>query len=156
MKSLLRRTGLDRSPPFYKDPLFILALIAGILFWVALSLFAGARPMPVHGLLSRRYLFLVLFQPAVEELLFRGFLQGRWLQSRWGRSSLLGFTAANLAASLLFAVSHLFSHRVEWAAAVFLPSLLFGYFRDRYDSLYPSILLHIFYNAGYFYLTGLP
>ena len=32
-----------------------------------------------------------------------------------------------------------------------LPSLLFGYFKDRYRSLTIPIILHVFYNAGYFW-----
>jgi membrane protease YdiL (CAAX protease family) len=39
---------------------------------------------------------------------------------------------------------------------VLFPSLIFGYFRDRYTSIYPCMVLHAFYNAGYFGLTGLP
>jgi membrane protease YdiL (CAAX protease family) len=35
---------------------------------------------------------------------------------------------------------------------VLLPSLLYGYFRDRHGSVYPAIALHVFYNAGYFLL----
>jgi membrane protease YdiL (CAAX protease family) len=38
------------------------------------------------------------------------------------------------------------------AAGVLLPALLFGYFRDRHDSVLPAIALHVFYNAGYFLL----
>jgi hypothetical protein len=44
---------------------------------------------------------------------------------------------------------HLWSHPAGWAAAVIVPSLVFGYVRDRYQSVYPSIVLHLYYNAGY-------
>jgi membrane protease YdiL (CAAX protease family) len=37
---------------------------------------------------------------------------------------------------------------------VFLPSLCFGFVRDRFGSVYPSIALHAFYNHGYFLLVG--
>ncbi len=33
-----------------------------------------------------------------------------------------------------------------------LPSLVFGYFKDKYHSLTAPILLHVFYNAGFFWL----
>lgn len=128
----------------------------GVLFWIALSRTVIWHPIPARELLSRHYLSLILLQPFIEELIFRGFLQGQWLQTAWGRSSRYGITGANLTASLLFVASHFVSHPPGWAAAVFFPSMIFGALRDRHDSLYPAILLHIFYNAGYFYLTGLP
>jgi membrane protease YdiL (CAAX protease family) len=61
-------------------------------------------------------------------------------------------TQANLTSSALFTTLHFTSHAPLWAIGVLLPSLLFGYFRDRHDSIYPAIVLHIFYNAGYFLL----
>lgn len=148
--------GLDHLPPFHKDPLFLSALAAGVLFWLFLGRFVSWHPIRIEQALSRHFLSLVLLQPLVEELLFRGFLQGRWRETDWGRASWRGLSAANAMTSLLFVVGHLFSHPPAWAAAVFFPSMLFGYFRDRHESLYPAILLHVFYNAGYFYLTGLP
>ena len=148
--------GLDRAPLFYKDPLFISALAAALLFWAILGFYGMWHPMPVREILSPRFLFLTLLQPFIEELLFRGFLQGQWLDTQWGKSSRAGITAANGLTSFLFVFGHFVSHPPEWAIAVFFPSIIFGYFRDRHQSLYPSILLHIFYNAGYFFLTGLP
>jgi membrane protease YdiL (CAAX protease family) len=37
---------------------------------------------------------------------------------------------------------------------VFAPSLVFGYFRERYGSIAPGAVLHVFYNAGYFLLVA--
>jgi membrane protease YdiL (CAAX protease family) len=45
---------------------------------------------------------------------------------------------------------HFINHPPFWALAVFFPSLVFGYFRDRCDSVVPAITLHILYNFGYF------
>ncbi|MBI3804318.1 MAG: JDVT-CTERM system CAAX-type protease [Nitrospirae bacterium] len=156
MRGWIKDLGLGTFPPFYKDPLFLLALLAGGLFWLLLWMRQPTNPLRPEELLSFSFFFLVLWQPAVEELLFRGFLQGAWLNSRWGGRSLFGISAANLGASIAFTFAHLFSHPPLWAAAVFFPSLLFGFFRDRHASLYPSLALHIFYNGGYFLLTGLP
>ena len=33
--------------------------------------------------------------------------------------------------------------------SVFVPSLIFGYFRDRYRNIVPAVLLHVFYNTGF-------
>jgi hypothetical protein len=32
----------------------------------------------------------------------------------------------------------------EWAAAAFVPSLVFGHFRQRYGSIVPGAALHLF------------
>jgi len=44
--------------------------------------------------------------------------------------------------------------QVDRARTAFFPSLVFGYFRDRYDSIWPGAALHIFYNAGWLLLAG--
>jgi hypothetical protein len=130
------------------DPHFALALGAGIVFWLALAGQGMAGPRHDRTTL----LVLVLLQPLLEELLFRGLIQGKLLARTWGKRQFAGFTLANLATSLLFTALHFASHPPLWAAGVLLPSMLFGYFRDRHDSLYPAIALHVFYNAGYFLL----
>ncbi len=97
-------------------------------------------------------LLLCLVYPLLEELVFRGALQG-WLGGfAAGRRSIAGVSGANLLTSLLFAAAHLLYHPPFWAAAVLAPSLVFGWFRDRYQSVVPGILLHILYNSGYFLL----
>jgi hypothetical protein len=130
------------------DPHFALALVAGIVFWLALAALGKAGPLHGWAVLA----VLVLLQPLLEELLFRGLIQGKLLTQTWGKRQFAGFTLANLATSLLFTALHFASHPPLWAAGVLLPSLLFGYFRDRHDSIYPAIALHVFYNAGYFLL----
>ena len=62
---------------------------------------------------------------------------------------------ANVLTSLLFTALHFFSHSPLWAAAVFLPSLVFGHFRERHNSLVSPIILHAFYNGLYFSLFGI-
>jgi hypothetical protein len=89
---------------------------------------------------------------ADRELLFRGVLQGRLTARPWGRRQFGGITLANLLVSLLFTALHFIGHPPLWAAGVLLPSLLYGYFRDRHYCVLPAIALHVFYNAGYFLL----
>jgi uncharacterized protein len=149
----MRDLGLRPGWGWLTDPRFGLALLAGCLFWLALFWLAQAGMVklgPVRGLAALASLILV--QPLVEELLFRGLLQGWLVEQSWGRRQLGGFTLANLSVSLLFTALHFIHHPPLWAAGVLLPSLLFGYFRDRHDSVYPAIALHVFYNAGYFLL----
>ena len=124
------------------------ALVAGLLFWLALAALGKASPLHDWATL----LMLVLLQPLLEELLFRGLLQGRLLARAWGERRFAGFTLANLATAMLFTALHFASHPPLWAAGVLLPSLLFGHFRDRHDSVFPAIALHVYFNAGYFLL----
>ena len=140
--------GLRLGWGWVADPRFGLALLAGVVFWLALAWLDV--PGPLFG--PAALLSLVLLQPLLEELLFRGQLQG-WLAARpWGRRQFGGFTLANMVVTLLFTALHFFSHPPLWAAGVLVPSLLYGYFRDRHDSVVPAIALHVFYNAGYFLL----
>lgn len=146
----LQDFGLRPGWGWLADPRFGLALLAGVLFWLALALAGLGKPAPVLSVAALAS--LILLQPLLEELLFRGLLQG-WLRARpWGRRQRGGFTPANLVVTLLFTALHFISHPPLWAAGVLLPSLLYGYFRDRHDSVLPAIALHVFYNAGYFLL----
>lgn len=154
MASLLVEFGLTKFPRVDRDPLFILALVAGVAFWTALAWLGPPRSVASAG--WSRSLALTLWQPLVEEFLFRGLLQGQMAQGALGRRALWGFSLANLATSFMFATLHLWQHPPMWAAATFVPSLLFGFFRDRHGSLYPSMLLHIYYNSGYFLTAGFP
>ncbi len=98
----------------------------------------------------------VLFFPVLEEFAFRGFVQTTLAKTAWGKKTKFGFSAANAFTSVVFVLFHLLSHSPLWAGLTFFPSLIFGFFRDRYDRVMPAIVLHVFYNAGYFWLFGAP
>ncbi|HKJ87252.1 MAG TPA: JDVT-CTERM system glutamic-type intramembrane protease [Gammaproteobacteria bacterium] len=139
-------------PAMHKDPRFWAAMAAGPLFW--LGLFgAGTAVADPAWVLQRPSAFLrvALLFPVAEEAVFRGFLQGE-LAHRLPRVGIGPLTAANLLTSVLFSLLHLLAHSPLWAAGVFLPSLAFGYFKDRYGGLAAPIALHAWYNAGYFAL----
>jgi len=131
-----------------------LALLAAPVLWGGLLWLAAPQPS-FDWVLLAPWLFvsLVFAQPVMEEIVFRGWLQGWLIKKEWGSYSLLNISTANILTSVVFVSMHLFYHAPLMALLVFVPSLLFGYFRDRYDGwLIPCILLHCFYNAGYFYL----
>ena len=154
MRAILRDLALDRCPPFIRDWQFLAALAAGLLFWALLStMSSGVRN--VNWKLSV-VLALCLVQPLIEELIFRGIVQGELLRRSWGQRKSLGISAANAATSIAFTALHFLSHPPLWAAGVLIPSLLFGHFRERHNSLYPPLCLHIYYNTGYFFTTGFP
>jgi membrane protease YdiL (CAAX protease family) len=134
-----------------RDPAFAAALAAGPVVWIAAALAFGVQPNPAWVLSDPlRYASLALAWPVLEEWLFRGVIQPAVARTDWGAREAWGVTTANVATSVLFAAAHLLSHPPGWAAAAFLPSLVFGCFRDRYGSFAPSAALHVFYNSGWF------
>lgn len=135
------------------DKHFGAAILAAPLFWLALSCFTAPTTNWLHPL-SAPVLFLTrtVIYPILEELLFRGALQGILLSRGAGRLRWCGVSAANLVTSLLFVALHLLSHPASWAAATGIPSLIFGHFRERTNSLRIPIALHILYNTGYFWI----
>ncbi|MEO5862624.1 MAG: JDVT-CTERM system glutamic-type intramembrane protease [Burkholderiales bacterium] len=154
MRAILRDLALDRCPPFFRDWQFVAAVVAGLLFWVFLAGVSTGVRRPTREV--DVVLLLCLLQPLMEELIFRGVLQGELLRRSWGKRKWMGISAANAATSIAFTALHFLSHPPLWAAGVMIPSLLFGHFRERHTSLYPPICLHIYYNTGYFFTTGFP
>ncbi len=140
------------QPRFWRDPLFFVAIAAALVYWLGLYLLT--RQAPDLGWPLRepwRFVYPALLYPLVEELVFRGLIQD--LAHRHLRPWSLGpLTHANLLTSLLFTALHFFSHPPLWAAAVLAPSLVFGFFKDRSGRLAAPIILHAFYNSGYFWL----
>jgi membrane protease YdiL (CAAX protease family) len=136
----------------WRDRLFLAALLAGVVTWLILYFLQQpliqwnwpfVRPWP--------FLSVVLLYPVVEEIAFRGLVQ-ELLRDYVSRQSLGPLTIANLLTSVLFAGLHFIYHAPLWAALVFFPSLVFGFFKDRTRRLLAPIILHVFYNAGYFWL----
>ena len=135
--------------PRFQDRQWVLALVVAPMFWVGYAAFfqpANSR-IAVGDLLP--FLSLIFLYPILEEVVFRGFLQGEFLAKDWFRKRILFLSYANLITSVLFVLFHLINYAPVWAIMVFFPSLIFGYFRERYHSIAPSILLHVYYNAGF-------
>ncbi len=139
---------------WFDIPLLI-ALLAACLYWLAMYL--SYRPTidwswPLHS--PAAFLYPALIYPVLEEIVFRGWIQ-EVAHDRLKGQGLGPLSRANLATSALFTALHFINHPPAWAAAVFVPSLIFGYFKDRTGGLGAPIGLHVFYNAGYFWIfTG--
>lgn len=135
------------------DRVFWIAVLAGPAFWFGLD-----RISPLEFDLQKiidqwlQYLLLVGVYPILEEWVFRGVLQPQLHRYPMGRAAFCGISGANALTTLLFVILHFFAHPPVWALLVSVPSLIFGVFRDRYQSVIPPILLHCFYNLGYFAL----
>lgn len=99
---------------------------------------------------------LLCFQPAIEELCFRGLLQGALLRTVLGRARAWGLSGANALTGVLFLVAHLAGHTPWQAAAVLVPSLVLGHLRERSGSVFPSLAVHAFYNLAALLALGGP
>ncbi len=153
-QSLAQALGVNRPRPrvlgWPPDGQLLLAMAAALPVWLLLGLTMGPAmtlPATVWAWAS-----LLLVQPLLEELVFRGLLQGQalaWLQ-REGRAMRLGpLTLANGLVTLAFVALHLRAQPLAWALAVAVPSLVFGHLRERFASVWPAVGLHAFYNAGF-------
>lgn len=154
VSALCELLGLRQVPGFYRSTIFLSCLAVGAAFWAVLPLLVAVQPWPWHRIPSLAFLLAVVWQPIVEELLFRGCLQGFLSIRGWGQSSLVGISIANLLTSVTFTGAHIATHSLLWASLTLFPSLLFGVLRDRSGSVFPPIALHLIYNLGYFMLTG--
>lgn len=129
------------------DPALWLALAAAIPALAIMSLW-----MPINWGFPGRALIIwgVIVFPVLEELVFRGLIQG-WLLKRmhWALGPLSG---ANLLTSALFAAAHLLHQSPLIAASILLPSLVFGWLRERHGRLAGCMLVHAGYNAAFLWV----
>ena len=139
---------------YWQEIDFWLACLAGVVFWVSFKLLDPGIPnSPPITHVTTLYILVLVF-PILEEIVFRGLIQDsirKLLENAQLKTIFLRpISYPNLIASLCFSMSHMWSHSALWALATLFPSLVFGYFKDKYQSLYPPILLHIFYNLGFY------
>ncbi|MCC5795582.1 MAG: JDVT-CTERM system CAAX-type protease [Chromatiales bacterium] len=139
----------DHAPPGrspLKDPLLALALAAGpagAWAWVSLTGFTGS--LSGSGLTA--LLLLLLLSPVLEELVFRGLIQGWLLERPWARRRFGPLSVANLLSAAAFALSHWPRGGLLQVSGVLWPGLVFGYFRERHGRLATPVLLHAWYNS---------
>lgn len=129
---------------FYSDPTFHILLFIPVFIWLFVY-----KYNPSISQFEKKYLIsVILIIPIIEEVIFRGLLQ-TWIAKRYNQA--VGqLSLANLITSSIFALLHLFTQPLSMALYTFIPSLIFGYAKDRYKRLMPSIILHSSYNGGYF------
>ncbi len=142
-------------PRLLRDRSYLLAMLLAPFFWFSLY-YSGTAITGPDWLIHNLILFLqaALLYPLVEELVFRGLLQERLWQTRLSRMSIYCISLPNIVTSVVFTALHFLAHPPAWALAVIIPSLVFGFFRDRYQHVLPAIILHVFYNSGYFLFFG--
>lgn len=144
--SLKQQLGLTRPERLFADWQFILALITGCCLSVVVGALAGGNAWFDAGWMP--LVSLTLWAPVIEEVAFRGLVQGYLRDTVFGKRHLAGFSAANILAAFGFTAWHLVYRTDLLAWLVFVPALVFGYFRDRHGSLLPCVILHAAYNAA--------
>ncbi len=140
---------------FLGDPVWWAFGWVGLLADIALGLMfpAALSGSVLHG--AAQWLSCVLWQPVLEEVVFRWMLQGELLRTGWGSKRIGQISAANLLCSLGFTAMHFAHHPPLWAASVFVPSLIFGWLRERYDGVGAPIGMHVLYNLEFFTVAAL-
>ena len=136
----------------WKDKLFLASIIIPVFIWVIYLVFT--KQIPSFYFVKNdqlKFSLLVFIIPILEEIVFRGLIQ-EYLNAKFCNTGIKSISYANLITSILFVSLHLFYQPVYFALLVFIPSIIFGFFKDKYNSLQPPIFLHCFYNAGYFLL----
>ena len=96
------------------------------------------------------FLIFCVVSPVIEEVLFRGYCQRYLASSKMGQKSWHWISAANLITTALFALTHAIMRDGITALLVLLPSLYLGMIKDRTQSLVLCILVHAFWNMGWF------
>jgi membrane protease YdiL (CAAX protease family) len=99
------------------------------------------------GWLPLLWAAVVLFAPVFEETFFRGFLFAGIERSRFGSVGTIILT------SLVWASLHLQYNFIGMATIVIL-GLVLGTVRLKTHSLWPSILIHVFWNATALVVTA--
>jgi uncharacterized protein len=127
-----------------------LSMLLALPVWLVLGLFFGPHLRAPTGWVP--WASLLLVQPLLEELVFRGLLQGQALRliAANGAPRRLGpLTMANMLVTVGFVALHLRAQPLAWALAVAAPSLVLGHLRERTGSVWPTVVVHAFYNAGF-------
>jgi len=97
--------------------------------------------------LAAAFIGSVVLQPALEEIFFRGMLQGQLLSIARLRRRYLGISGANAITTVAFALLHLVHRPAATALLVAVPSLVYGYSRERYGGVALPYMQHALHNA---------
>lgn len=135
----MHKTNIQYGVALLAAPIFVLLYLSMFQF----------QTIDLKNILSdtKSLFFLIVFYPVIEELAFRGMIQEYIASKTKQYSTFYFFTLANILTSVLFVLIHFVHNTPVWALFVFIPSLIFGYFKEQYKSILHSIFLHMFYNA---------
>lgn len=135
----------------FRDWQFYLCLAFGPVSWWLISFALPVRSdLGLPSIAWYQLALIILVYPILEEIVFRGLLLEFLTKRIHYRYRLL--TAANVLTSLIFVMMHLIYNDWIWGLLIFFPSLVFGYMKERHQSLISPIMLHSFYNLGFVWL----
>lgn len=89
---------------------------------------------------------ILLIYPVLEEVAFRGTIQEVLLKLSGLNEVHYGVSKANFITSVLFAGFHIIYQPAWLASLILLPSLVLGFFKERYATILVPIGLHILFN----------
>lgn len=139
---------INAQPP---DRYYLILFGLGPAFWLA---YYSYNPLQFHWDWPWsdpiRFGMQIVIYPVLEEIVFRGLLL-EWLSKRFAQR-ISWFSLANVLTSLAFAALHLINQNLLWSALIFFPSLVFGFSKERYQTLWAPIGLHCWYNLGFLWL----
>ena len=144
---------IDMMVKLFKDKFYLSFFLIGIIGFLFPFIDLYERESLSRISVHTFFLLIILF-PIIEECLFRGVLHSLLLKINLLQNRLLTISFANFLTSILFVLMHFFNHPPLWALLVIVPSIIYGYFRERFNHLLPPILLHIWYNFIYFILIS--
>ncbi len=162
-KAIVERLGLTKSLKFemFGWALFFWLIYFGVIIVVSVVLAyvhipgfdinqkqnVGFSNMTFAYEYLAAFIALVVVAPIFEEIIFRGYLFGRLRE----RNS---FWISAVLTSLVFGAVHL---QLNVAIDVFILSMFMCYLRERFNSIWPTILMHSFKNGlAYVLLFVLP
>jgi len=150
--------GLTVPGHFWRQPDFILACFAAVVFWSVIHIASLQDFFPTASYQPQLAFYILLIGfPILEEIVFRGLIQESihklLLNNNFKTLLFSKLSYANVITSILFCLSHLWSQPVTLALAIFIPSIIFGYLKDNYGSLLPPVSLHLIYNIGFYLLV---
>jgi hypothetical protein len=127
-----------------------MAMLSALPVWVALGFWFGADLRAPSNWIA--WTSLILVQPLLEEVVFRGLLLSqvaRLISTKTVLIWTLHISVANIVVTVCFAADHLRTQPPQWALAIVIPSLVLGHLRERTGSVWPPVLVHILYNTGF-------
>lgn len=131
------------------DKLLIMAVVVcttiGYLFWQLVSV----QFVPQWDVTLLALVNLLFIYPLTEEIIFRGVIQESLLTIAALGKRLYGISIANIITSCLFAGLHALNQPLILSVFIALPSLVLGFFKQRYSTLLISVGLHILFNATF-------
>ena len=127
-------------------------LKSAILFSLPVLLFFGAAILTGLGTLwppgLKPFFYFIIFVPMGEEIIFRYFLLDVISKKITFKFKFL--TAANVITAIIFTLFHIIFQPNINSVLVFFPALVFGFAKERTNSVITPIIIHGIYNLNVF------